>query len=133
MSITYEFFIGPYAQWFSPEPTGEDTQWEWPLIKSLVDGGTFYIQNNMGEFPQFARRGRECWRYTLMPRRGRKGKPKRPMRWRNLDEILNVLVPLTGVDQRAKIDWCRTAFAPELDRFREFFGAAPAFGWGLVS
>lgn len=69
MGIDYEFFIGPYAQWYSPEPTGEDTQWEWPLFKSLVDGGTFDIQNNMGEFPQFTRRGRECWRYTLMPRR----------------------------------------------------------------
>lgn len=23
--IGYEFFLGPYAQWFSPEPTGEES------------------------------------------------------------------------------------------------------------
>lgn len=55
-----------------------------------------------------------------MPPRGRKGKPKRPMYWINLDEVLTLFVPLTGVVPRAEIEWFRAAFAQELGQFPEF-------------
>jgi hypothetical protein len=75
MSIGYDFFIGPYAQWFSPEPSGDESVWDWPVIKTLVDGGVFEIQHNLGDFPEFKRGGRWRYRYTLMSAAAAGGSP----------------------------------------------------------